>query len=80
VSRPMCGVASCRRVSVAQCDYQLDAYSANRTGGPRSCDMRLCQEHRLCASPTENLCPFHAHAQQRQLPLFGRRPSEKGGG
>jgi hypothetical protein len=77
-TRPKCGVAGCRRLSVAQCDYQLEAYSAVRTGGgPAVCNMQICEEHRLCASPSENLCPFHAHAHHRQLPLFGRRTSER---
>lgn len=67
--RLKCQVRGCTRGVVALCDHVLDPYA--RGTKRRTCDARLCDEHRVRVGANRDLCPFHGEgAQPRQCELF----------
>jgi len=68
-----CQVKGCGKGAVALCDHLLEPHQ--RGTKKRSCDARLCADHRVRVGDNRDLCPFHAgpehDAAARQLTLRG---------
>ena len=47
-----CSAPGCGRLSVALCDWPVSDH--------RTCDKRLCAEHRVKQGPNRDFCPEHA--------------------
>lgn len=55
-----CQVGSCRRPHEALCDHPMEAFADGRT-----CNTKLCGQHRTRTGPDTDLCPYHARQAVR---------------